>query len=219
MTALETLHTYIALAAGTSGLAPRLLAAQCAAERGSTLAETWDPTNNPADVSLGASTGGPPVKGIASNGVNEYATMEEGALAYGEYLKNPPPEAHLDAAALKSASDAGDWLEACRLLCDSDYAADHYGASSTEPGGLVYACLVDPTYDSWWEGVTVAQKPAPAVQHYTLVRVVSGDTLSGLAVRYRSNVSAIMKVNPQIKNPNVIDVGWMIKIPIPDPTC
>lgn len=46
--------------------------------------------------------------------------------------------------------------------------------------------------------------------NYTIVR---GDTLSKLAQRYGTTVQAIMAVNPEITNPNLITVGQVIKIP------
>lgn len=43
--------------------------------------------------------------------------------------------------------------------------------------------------------------------------VVKGDTLSKLAQRFGTTVQAILAVNPQIVNPNLINVGDVIKIP------
>ena len=51
-------------------------------------------------------------------------------------------------------------------------------------------------------------KPA-AKQYYTVKR---GDTLSAIARNYGMNLSAIIKLNPQIKNPNLIYVGDKIRI-------
>lgn len=46
--------------------------------------------------------------------------------------------------------------------------------------------------------------------YYTVKR---GDTLSGIAKRYGTSVSAIQKLNPSlIKNVNLIQVGWMIRV-------
>lgn len=44
--------------------------------------------------------------------------------------------------------------------------------------------------------------------------IVSGDTLEGLALRYNSTVTLILKENPTIKNANDIRVGQIIKIPV-----
>src|SRR5690242_10633699 len=43
--------------------------------------------------------------------------------------------------------------------------------------------------------------------------VRSGDTLSALAQRYGTSVSALMKSNPKIKNANLIYVGEKLSIP------
>lgn len=49
---------------------------------------------------------------------------------------------------------------------------------------------------------------------YRTYTVVSGDTLSGIASRFGVTVADIVKANPNtIKNPNVIIVGWKLKIP------
>jgi murein DD-endopeptidase MepM/ murein hydrolase activator NlpD len=44
-------------------------------------------------------------------------------------------------------------------------------------------------------------------------RIVSGDTLSQIAARYRTSVSALMKANPYIKNANLIYAGRTLRIP------
>lgn len=44
-------------------------------------------------------------------------------------------------------------------------------------------------------------------------RIKSGDTLSGIAQRYGTSVSALMKANPQIKNANLIYAGANLNIP------
>ena len=51
----------------------------------------------------------------------------------------------------------------------------------------------------------------PASSHY-VHRVRSGDSLSSLAYRYKTSVSAIMAAN-SIRNPNHLKVGWNLKIP------
>ena len=44
--------------------------------------------------------------------------------------------------------------------------------------------------------------------------VKSGDTLTSIARKYDTMVKAIMRVNPWIDNPNHIEVGWVINIPV-----
>jgi LysM repeat protein len=45
------------------------------------------------------------------------------------------------------------------------------------------------------------------------IRIKSGDTLSGLAKRYNTSVSELMKANPSIKNANLIYAGAMLNVP------
>ena len=53
-----------------------------------------------------------------------------------------------------------------------------------------------------------------AYQSYT---VKKGDTLSAIAAKHKTTVDAIKKANPdKIKNVNVIQVGWVLKIPVPN---
>lgn len=44
-------------------------------------------------------------------------------------------------------------------------------------------------------------------------KVKSGETLSGIAANYKTSVDEILKINPEITNPNLIKTGQMIKIP------
>ena len=50
----------------------------------------------------------------------------------------------------------------------------------------------------------------PAATYYT---VKAGDTLSAIAWKYGTSVSAIQRLNPTlIRNVNVIQVGWKIRV-------
>lgn len=44
-------------------------------------------------------------------------------------------------------------------------------------------------------------------------RIRTGDTLSGIAQRYGTSVSALMRSNPQISNPNLIYAGKNLTVP------
>ena len=44
-------------------------------------------------------------------------------------------------------------------------------------------------------------------------RIRTGDTLSGIAQRYGTSVSALMKTNPSISNPNLIYSGRTLNVP------
>ena len=52
--------------------------------------------------------------------------------------------------------------------------------------------------------------PTPAKTTYS---VVSGDTLWGISNRYNVKLEDLLKVNPGIKNPNLIHVGEEVVIP------
>ena len=53
-------------------------------------------------------------------------------------------------------------------------------------------------------------KAQPQAVYYTVQR---GDTLSGIARRYGTSVSAIQKLNASlIRNVNLIRVGWKIRV-------
>jgi LysM repeat protein len=44
-------------------------------------------------------------------------------------------------------------------------------------------------------------------------QIRSGDTLSGIAARYRTTVAALMQANPQIHNANLIYAGQKLNVP------
>ncbi|MDO4813242.1 MAG: LysM peptidoglycan-binding domain-containing protein [Eubacteriales bacterium] len=50
----------------------------------------------------------------------------------------------------------------------------------------------------------------PEEKHYTVVR---GDTMWGIANRFDVTLTALLRVNPQIKNPNYIVTGQRVVIP------
>ena len=52
---------------------------------------------------------------------------------------------------------------------------------------------------------------------YKSYTVKKGDSLSAIAAKYKTTVDAIKKANPdKIKNVNVIQIGWVLKIPVPN---
>ncbi len=57
-----------------------------------------------------------------------------------------------------------------------------------------------------------APKPAPKPVKGTYYVVVKGDTLIKIATKYKTTTAAIEKLNPSIKNPNVISVGEKIRV-------
>lgn len=56
---------------------------------------------------------------------------------------------------------------------------------------------------------TASSKNNSKAQYYT---VKKGDTLSHIAVRYKTSVSNLIKLNPSIKNPNLIYPGQKIRV-------
>jgi peptidoglycan endopeptidase LytE len=44
-------------------------------------------------------------------------------------------------------------------------------------------------------------------------KVVKGDTLLKIAAKYKTTPQEIMKLNPIIKDPGHIEIGWELKIP------
>jgi LysM repeat protein len=71
-------------------------------------------------------------------------------------------------------------------------------------------------------GGTPPPGPVSGGQKYTEVTVVKfqgnpppwNSTLSGIAAHYHTSVSELMKLNPQVKNENLIQPGWQIKVPV-----
>ena len=50
---------------------------------------------------------------------------------------------------------------------------------------------------------------------YTVKR---GDTLGAIAKRYNTTVATLLRLNPQIRNPNRLSIGQRIQVPAPAPT-
>ncbi len=55
----------------------------------------------------------------------------------------------------------------------------------------------------------------PAEVAHKTVQVTSGDNLRRIAERNNTTVDAILAINPEIKNPNVLVAGHKIRIPLP----
>ncbi|HVM29406.1 MAG TPA: LysM domain-containing protein [Candidatus Limnocylindrales bacterium] len=64
---------------------------------------------------------------------------------------------------------------------------------------------------------TTPPTPSPTPEPTTVTHTIApGDTLFGIAVRYEVTVEQILAANPQVTNPNLIQVGQVITIPPPD---
>ena len=49
---------------------------------------------------------------------------------------------------------------------------------------------------------------------YFMYTVVDGDTLYGIAKRFGTNINKLMRLNSdKITNPDVIKVGWQLRVP------
>ncbi|KAK2954784.1 putative N-acetylmuramoyl-L-alanine amidase CwlA precursor [Blattamonas nauphoetae] len=62
-----------------------------------------------------------------------------------------------------------------------------------------------------------AQFESPESNGYINYTIKSGDTLSGIAARYKTTVAELVRIN-NISNPNLIRVGQVIKVPGNTPT-
>ncbi len=91
------------------------------------------------------------------------------------------------------------------------------GETSARPRDAINALAADTQRDSKPTPVDIKPGSGPSAwpkQH----KVVSGDTLIGLAFAYyedSSRVSAILAANPQIKNPRGLKIGQVVTIPAP----
>lgn len=75
--------------------------------------------------------------------------------------------------------------------------------------------------DSWYTGLAVQEtvsgqaggtQKENAGTEAAYHRVVKGDTLWDLAIRYGLSLSELVALNPQIKNPNLIQVGEEVRV-------
>jgi LysM repeat protein/GH25 family lysozyme M1 (1,4-beta-N-acetylmuramidase) len=57
-----------------------------------------------------------------------------------------------------------------------------------------------------------APTPAPIVQNSNVYIVVSGDTMSGIASKYGMSLGSLLRLNPQVTNPNIIHPGDRINV-------
>ena len=57
------------------------------------------------------------------------------------------------------------------------------------------------------------RNPYPYDPEYEYYQVKPDDALSFIACRYGTTVETLLKLNPIIKNPDLIRVGWILKVP------
>ena len=85
-------------------------------------------------------------------------------------------------------------------------AEDPFGGGGAAP---TPSASVEPT-----DSPEPTPPPAPTPQVHVVAR---GDTMSKIARKYGVTVEEIMAANPKIKNPDRIDIGDEITIPVPEP--
>lgn len=90
---------------------------------------------------------------------------------------------------------------------------NYKGGSKNKYGWEEYGLLTPYIEYSANQSVVPTPDPVNTVElvNYT---VKKGDTLSAIAKKYNTTVDVIMSVNPDIKDPNKIYVGQVIKIPV-----
>ncbi|MHB1702336.1 MAG: LysM peptidoglycan-binding domain-containing protein, partial [Acidobacteriaceae bacterium] len=168
-------------------------------------------------------------------------TWQDAAKGFGLLLRHAPSAMNLDVTKFRDAC-YNDPQAACVMLATSNYAGSHYLQTEANPGGTLWEVYQDGAYSSYWGGLavppytavtTVAQDQAPPAtadaqaasvegsayeerqepRRFNAVRVANGETLSGLAARYRTTVAYLCEVNG-IKDPNFIEAGAYIKVPV-----
>ena len=154
------------------------------------------PSNNPANIS------GPIDRNLAwfanvaydeQNNVCYYHLPEQGAVATMEILWARYPRF------VEVATDE----EAITLLGEPDTLGEKW-CPNPEYANSILAIYKELT-----------STPAPVVQHPALsfYTIEGGDTLSELAVKFKTTVAELMKLNPGIVDPNEIVVGETIRLP------
>ena len=85
------------------------------------------------------------------------------------------------------------------------------GIGSKNPGGA--GATGTPPAEEVSPTPVPTAKPEPTPQVHTVAR---GDTMLKIAKKYKVTVEQLLAANPKIKNPNQIQIGDKIKIPVPE---
>ncbi|NJC96228.1 MAG: hypothetical protein C3F07_05185 [Anaerolineales bacterium] len=111
----------------------------------------------------------------------------------------------------KSIADQHD-LTLTELL-DANPALLQVGASLTIPGRVQIPTPPEDTGEDTSSQPQDNSGGTPGTKPVVTHTVKKGDTLSGIALKYGTTVDAIMAINPQITNRNIISIGQVIVIP------
>ncbi len=136
--------------------------------------------------------------------VGEGAYSQFGQLANTFYAEGPGLLVH----PLWQASNA--YFVALRLEQEPRPDYVRYSFEFWEENGL-YSGVVTRVIETAQSGGTAAS-PSAASAQASWHRVVKGDTLWALAQKYGLSLAELIALNPQIKNPNLIQVGEEVRV-------
>lgn len=83
--------------------------------------------------------------------------------------------------------------------------------SDVEPTPIPTAAAQPPPTSTVLPSPTIEPSPTPQVVIYT---VQQGDTLLSIAQEYGTTVEAIVEANPEIENPDVLQIDQEIRVPL-----
>ena len=109
-------------------------------------------------------------------------------------------------------SSARVWFVELSLTQEPQASFVSYAFTFWEDNGFYKPALAPAAPAPAVTGIVAAAQPAntgPAPEYHT---VVKGETLSGIAKRYGTTLSAVIALNPQIKNPNLIHPGDRVRV-------
>jgi LysM repeat protein len=203
----------------STGLPARFFLAWFISENG----REWPATNNVGNISY---TGeGVPHTGVfegvtrvLDNRVCVYDTPQDGVTAFLRLLETPKMHKALSLDLEDLHACGGDVRKMCEVVGRSNWAESHYD-DGHGPGSLIWDVYNSPDVAAAFasdHGDAKKAEPAPAKPERKPARTVytvrEGDTLTAIALRYRTTVAALAALN-DIKDPNHITVGQRLELP------